>query len=143
MDFVDETDYLIQGVEWEAEEDIDNSVVGSPNRDKLRGESSNGESPTLHHEPSLTEVTRSPLSVAAASQLSTTPLTTTKSPGFPSRHSLPSPSSRHDISPERGPTEVLWPLPDLQEAILLHHFVTDVSRFVCIVIAARKRATPL
>jgi hypothetical protein len=130
VDFVDETDDVVQGIEWEEHYD---PILALPNGPKRGAGSSGDESPTPREDPSGVGTPRSPLNVAVTSPLSATATTTATiatSPEFPSRYSLPRAPSWNKAAPPSPLNQVSWPLLDLQEARLFHHFATDVSQFV-------------
>lgn len=134
VDFVNETERVAQ--EFEGREDCD--LILSPNRGgniNTLGEESYGESQTLHCDdpsPSLSEIQTTQLSPAVTSPLSASTTTLTRSSEFTSRYSLLLASSGSVLANQTSLSQGSWPLLDQQEATLFGHFVTDVSKFVCI-----------
>jgi hypothetical protein len=130
VDFVDETELVVQGFEWKDVCDL----IPPPNRGSTREEASCDESQTPHGDDlSLSEIQTTPLTLAATSPPSAPTTTLSTSTGFTSRYSLLLASSVSVHDHQTPLNQASWPLLDQQEATLFGHFVTDVSKFVRIV----------
>lgn len=122
MDFVDETKNVTWGVEGrdaDLVEAVDEAAEGHTELDPDTVPEAAFSLSLGHQRPPIEEMLPSPLSAHAIP--SPTPLTI---------QSQQHRSSWTVIAGQIPQSEVSWPLPDAQEALLLHHFVTSVSRFV-------------